>query len=101
MLTRTGDVLWLLLPASASAPLPPPGSPCPRLLPLLTPLLTSSPAAPPPPQVLSDILGSEDALGDMDFKVAGSADAITAFQMDIKVEGITLGGWLGLAAVLQ
>ncbi|PNW83947.1 hypothetical protein CHLRE_04g214501v5 [Chlamydomonas reinhardtii] len=40
--------------------------------------------------VLSDILGSEDALGDMDFKVAGDHDAITAFQMDIKVEGITL-----------
>ncbi len=40
--------------------------------------------------VLTDILGSEDALGDMDFKVAGSADAVTAFQMDIKVEGITL-----------
>jgi polyribonucleotide nucleotidyltransferase len=40
--------------------------------------------------ILTDILGSEDALGDMDFKVAGSADAITAFQMDIKVEGITL-----------
>lgn len=40
--------------------------------------------------VLTDILGSEDSLGDMDFKVAGSADAITAFQLDIKVEGITL-----------
>jgi polyribonucleotide nucleotidyltransferase len=40
--------------------------------------------------VLTDILGSEDALGDMDFKVAGDADGITAFQMDIKVEGITL-----------
>lgn len=40
--------------------------------------------------VLTDILGSEDALGDMDFKVAGSSNAITAFQMDIKVEGITL-----------
>jgi polyribonucleotide nucleotidyltransferase len=39
--------------------------------------------------VLSDILGMEDALGDMDFKVAGSRDGITAFQMDIKVEGIT------------
>jgi len=35
--------------------------------------------------VLTDILGSEDALGDMDFKVAGDADGITAFQMDIKV----------------
>ena len=40
--------------------------------------------------VLTDILGSEDALGDMDFKVAGDAEGITAFQMDIKVEGITL-----------
>ena len=36
-------------------------------------------------QILTDILGSEDAMGDMDFKVAGDADAITAFQMDIKV----------------
>ncbi len=34
--------------------------------------------------VLTDILGSEDALGDMDFKVAGDAAGITAFQMDIK-----------------
>lgn len=40
--------------------------------------------------ILSDILGVEDALGDMDFKVAGDADGITAFQMDIKVEGITI-----------
>lgn len=40
--------------------------------------------------VLTDILGSEDALGDMDFKVAGDDTGITAFQMDIKVEGITL-----------
>ncbi len=39
--------------------------------------------------ILSDILGIEDALGDMDFKVAGDAEGITAFQMDIKVEGIT------------
>lgn len=39
--------------------------------------------------ILSDILGIEDALGDMDFKVTGDADGITAFQMDIKVEGIT------------
>ncbi len=39
--------------------------------------------------VLSDILGIEDHLGDMDFKVAGTADGITAFQMDIKIEGIT------------
>lgn len=40
--------------------------------------------------VLTDILGSEDSLGDMDFKVAGDEECITAFQMDIKVEGITL-----------
>lgn len=40
--------------------------------------------------ILSDILGVEDALGDMDFKVAGDKEGITAFQMDIKVEGITL-----------
>ncbi len=38
--------------------------------------------------ILSDILGLEDALGDMDFKIAGDQDGITAFQMDIKVEGI-------------
>lgn len=42
------------------------------------------------PIVLTDILGSEDALGDMDFKVAGDGEGISAFQMDIKVEGITL-----------
>ena len=42
------------------------------------------------PVILTDILGSEDALGDMDFKVAGDGDGISAFQMDIKVEGITL-----------
>lgn len=40
-------------------------------------------------KILSDILGIEDALGDMDFKVAGDSTGITAFQMDIKVEGIT------------
>lgn len=40
--------------------------------------------------ILSDILGLEDALGDMDFKVAGDVDGITAFQMDIKIEGITI-----------
>ncbi len=40
--------------------------------------------------ILSDILGNEDHLGDMDFKVAGSADGITAFQMDIKIRGISL-----------
>ena len=41
-------------------------------------------------QVLTDILGSEDALGDMDFKVAGDAEGVTAFQMDIKVIPNTL-----------
>jgi polyribonucleotide nucleotidyltransferase len=40
--------------------------------------------------ILSDILGNEDHLGDMDFKVAGTADGITAFQMDIKIRGIAL-----------
>lgn len=44
--------------------------------------------------ILSDILGDEDHLGDMDFKVAGTTEGITALQMDIKVKGIT-------AAVLQ
>jgi polyribonucleotide nucleotidyltransferase len=39
--------------------------------------------------VLSDILGDEDHLGDMDFKVAGTTDGITALQMDIKIDGIT------------
>ncbi|OBT06619.1 polyribonucleotide nucleotidyltransferase [Vibrio sp. UCD-FRSSP16_10] len=39
--------------------------------------------------VLSDILGDEDHLGDMDFKVAGTSEGITALQMDIKIEGIT------------
>ncbi|OYY15452.1 MAG: polyribonucleotide nucleotidyltransferase [Polynucleobacter sp. 35-46-11] len=39
--------------------------------------------------VLTDILGDEDHLGDMDFKVAGTANGITALQMDIKVQGIT------------
>ena len=39
--------------------------------------------------VLTDILGDEDHLGDMDFKVAGSAAGITALQMDIKIQGIT------------
>ncbi|CAD6510202.1 polyribonucleotide nucleotidyltransferase [Candidatus Profftia tarda] len=39
--------------------------------------------------VLSDILGDEDNLGDMDFKVAGSCQGITALQMDMKIEGIT------------
>ncbi len=40
-------------------------------------------------KVLTDILGDEDHLGDMDFKVAGTKDGITALQMDIKVEGVT------------
>lgn len=39
--------------------------------------------------ILSDILGAEDALGDMDFKITGDHEGISAFQMDIKVEGIT------------
>ena len=39
--------------------------------------------------VLSDILGDEDHLGDMDFKVAGTASGVTALQMDIKIQGIT------------
>ncbi|HTR01448.1 MAG TPA: polyribonucleotide nucleotidyltransferase [Candidatus Acidoferrum sp.] len=39
--------------------------------------------------VLTDILGDEDHLGDMDFKVAGSANGVTALQMDIKIQGIT------------
>ncbi|MCG5548694.1 polyribonucleotide nucleotidyltransferase [Halorhodospira halochloris] len=39
--------------------------------------------------VLTDILGDEDHLGDMDFKVAGSLDGVTALQMDIKIDGIT------------
>ncbi|MDH5408892.1 MAG: S1 RNA-binding domain-containing protein, partial [Gammaproteobacteria bacterium] len=39
--------------------------------------------------VLSDILGDEDHLGDMDFKVAGTANGVNALQMDIKIEGIT------------
>ena len=40
-------------------------------------------------QVLTDILGDEDHLGDMDFKVAGTSEGVTALQMDIKIEGIT------------
>lgn len=39
--------------------------------------------------ILSDILGIEDSLGDMDFKITGDQNGITAFQMDIKIEGIT------------
>lgn len=38
--------------------------------------------------VLSDILGDEDALGDMDFKVTGTENGITACQMDIKIDGL-------------
>ncbi len=40
-------------------------------------------------KILSDILGSEDALGDMDFKVTGTSEGVTALQMDIKITGIT------------
>jgi polyribonucleotide nucleotidyltransferase len=40
-------------------------------------------------KVLTDILGDEDHLGDMDFKVAGTSEGVTALQMDIKVEGVT------------
>jgi len=40
-------------------------------------------------RILSDILGDEDHLGDMDFKVAGTRDGITALQMDIKISGVT------------
>ncbi|HYH81461.1 MAG TPA: polyribonucleotide nucleotidyltransferase [Longimicrobium sp.] len=40
--------------------------------------------------VLTDILGSEDALGDMDFKVAGTREGVTSIQMDIKIEGLTI-----------
>ena len=39
--------------------------------------------------MLTDILGDEDHLGDMDFKVAGTKDGITALQMDIKITSIT------------
>ena len=39
--------------------------------------------------ILSDILGSEDHLGDMDFKVAGTREGITAIQLDLKIEGIS------------
>lgn len=41
--------------------------------------------------ILTDILGDEDHLGDMDFKVAGSEKGITAFQMDIKIKGLSMG----------
>ncbi len=49
--------------------------------------------------ILSDILGDEDALGDMDFKIAGDHEGISAFQLDIKVEGIT--PQIMKAAILQ
>ena len=39
--------------------------------------------------ILTDIQGLEDAMGDMDFKVAGTADGVTALQMDIKIKGLT------------
>ncbi|NMB45593.1 MAG: polyribonucleotide nucleotidyltransferase [Firmicutes bacterium] len=48
--------------------------------------------------ILSDIQGMEDALGDMDFKVAGTAEGITALQMDIKIEGVS---WEALAEALS
>lgn len=47
-------------------------------------------AAPGGAAILTDIMGLEDALGDMDFKVAGDSGSITALQMDIKVEGVTM-----------
>jgi polyribonucleotide nucleotidyltransferase len=40
-------------------------------------------------RILSDIMGTEDHLGDMDFKVAGTREGITAFQMDIKIRGLS------------
>ena len=39
--------------------------------------------------IITDILGTEDHIGDMDFKVAGSADGITAIQMDLKIDGLS------------
>jgi hypothetical protein len=42
------------------------------------------------PVILTDILGLEDALGTMDFKVAGNESGITTFQLDIKSEGLTM-----------
>src|SRR5690349_22000090 len=41
--------------------------------------------------VLTDILGTEDHLGDMDFKVAGTREGVTSIQMDIKIEGLDFG----------
>ena len=43
--------------------------------------------------MLTDIIGDEDHLGDMDFKVAGTTDGITAPQMDIKIDGIPKKSW--------
>ena len=43
-----------------------------------------------PPIILTDILGSEDALGTMDFKVAGNEAGISTFQLDIKCEGLSI-----------
>ena len=40
--------------------------------------------------ILTDILGTEDHMGDMDFKVAGSVDGITAIQMDLKIDGLPI-----------
>ena len=40
--------------------------------------------------ILTDILGTEDHLGDMDFKVAGSREGITAIQMDLKIDGLPI-----------
>ncbi|MDR3325451.1 MAG: polyribonucleotide nucleotidyltransferase [Spirochaetaceae bacterium] len=53
-------------------------------------LITESNAPDARYAVLSDILGDEDHLGDMDFKVAGTEDGITGFQMDIKIAGVSL-----------
>jgi polyribonucleotide nucleotidyltransferase len=53
-------------------------------------LITESNASDARYAVLSDILGDEDHLGDMDFKVAGTEDGITGFQMDIKIAGVSL-----------
>ncbi len=63
-------------------------------------------------RVLSDILGDEDHLGDMDFKVAGTREGITALQMDIKIGGVTRDimrqalyqareGWIGILQVMD
>ncbi len=49
----------------------------------------SSPIPPGDAMILTDIQGTEDHLGDMDFKVAGTAKGITALQMDIKITGIS------------